>query len=262
VKGFDNIIRSLEELVETELSNWPAEWEGFNWPGYTYEHTLRVRNLSVSMARQLGADEQIVELAALLHDIGRPVGEPHWDTGEQRAEEILSELGIDAPTRQSVCHIIQAHVTKKDPKHPVENLVLYDADFIDANYGYAAFTRYFAIRASRDMTVEEAIEGAPDLLAAFEAKLEQVFTEVGDAISIERFSRMRSFLDSLLQGENGGAISIARYVAADAHRPSLIRQVEEMDGILNGSSAISGLESSAFLSDFVKMLKEEIAGER
>ncbi len=261
MEKFDNIIRSLEKLVETELSNWPTEWAGFNWPGYTYEHTLRVRNLSVSMARQLGADERIVELAALLHDIGRPEGEKHSDTGAQRAEAVLAELGIDAPTRQSVCHIIQTHLDK-DPKYPVENLVLYDADFIDANYGYVAFTRYITIRASRNMTVEETIKSAPELLSAFEAKRGQVFTEIGDAISIERFGRMRTFLDNLLQDGNCGATNIARYLAADAHRPSLIRQVEQMDGVLSGKDAISGLKSSAFLSEFVKMLREEIAGER
>ncbi|MFC1715049.1 HD domain-containing protein [Candidatus Poribacteria bacterium] len=261
MERFDNIIRSLEKLVGKELSNWPTEWTGFNWPGYTYEHTLRVRNLSVAMARQLGADERIVELAALLHDIGRPEDGKHSDTGARRAEKVLSELGIDAPTRQRVCHIIETHLDK-DPKYPVENLVLYDADFIDANYGYVAFTRYITIRASRNMTVEETMEGAPELLAAFEAKRGQVFTEIGDAISIERFGRMRSFLDSLLQDGNCGAINIARYIAADAHSPSLIRQVEQMDGVLSGSSTISGLESSDFLSEFVKMLKEEIAGER
>ena len=164
-------------------------------------------------------------------------------------------------TVQSGCHIIQTHL-EKDPKYPAENLVLYDADFIDANYGYVAFTRYITIRASRNMTVEETIEGAPGLLAAFEEKRGQVFTEVGDAISIERFGRMRSFLDSLLQDGNCGAINIARYIAADADRPGLVRQVEQMDGVLSGSSIISGLESSAFLSEFVKMLREEIAGER
>ncbi len=108
----DNTVRSLEKLVETELSNWPTEWAGFNWPGYTYEHTLRVRNLSVSMARQLGADEQIVELAALLHDIGRPEDGKHSDTGARRAEEVLSELGVDVPSRQRVCHIIETHLIK------------------------------------------------------------------------------------------------------------------------------------------------------
>lgn len=262
----DYIIRSLEELAEAELSGWPTEWTGFNWPGYTYEHTLRVRNLSVSMARQLGADEWIVELAALLHDIGRPEGEPHPDTGARRAEAVLSELGIDSPTRRSVCHIIQTHL-EKDSKYPKENLVLYDADFIDANYGYVAFTRYITIRASRNHTVEETINSAHELLAAFEAKRGQVFTDIGDAISSERFERMRFFLDSLLQdlqaGTVGrcGAVDIARCIAADAHRPSLVRQLEQMDAVLSGST-VNGLESSVFLGEFVKMLKAEIAGER
>ena len=266
MENFDNVIRSLEELVEAELSDWPAEWAGFNWPGYTYEHTLRVRNLSVSMARQLDADEGIIQLAALLHDIGRPDGEPHSDTGARRAEMVLSELGIDVSTRQHVCDIIQTHL-EKDSESPAENLALYDADFIDANYGYAAFTRYFTIRASRNQTVEEAIDKAGDLLSAFEAKRGGVFTDVGQAIVDERLGRMYLFLESLLNDLDGtdgscGAVDIARYIAADVHRPSLIRQVEQMDSILNGGGTINGLGPSDFLSEFVKILREEIAGER
>ena len=266
MENFGNIIRSLEELVEAELSDWPAEWAGFNWPGYTYEHTLRVRNLGVSMARQLDADEKIIQLAALLHDIGRPEGEPHSDTGARRAEAILSELGIDAPTRRRVCDIIQTHL-EKDPKSPVENLILYDADLIDANYGYAAFTRYFTIRANRNQTVEEAIDKAGDLLSAFEAKRGGVFTDVGQTIVDERLRRMHLFLESLLNDLNGtdgscGAVDITRYIAAAAHRPSLVRQVEQMDSILNGDGTINGLGPSDFLGEFVKILREEIAGER
>lgn len=261
MENFGEITRSLEELAEAELSGWPAEWLGFNWPGYTYEHTMRVRNLGVSMARKLGADEKIVELAALLHDIGKPEGEPHSDTGARRAMTVLSELGIDADTRQRVCHIIQTHL-EKDPNAPLENLVLYDADFIDANYGYVAFTRYITIRANRDQPVEEMTTKALDWLSAFEAKSGQVFTDISPAIVSERFGRMQFFLESLLQDIQGeadkscGAVEIARFIAADAFRPSLLRQIEQMDGNTDG------LKSSAFLNEFVKILKEEVAGER
>ena len=267
MEEFGDVVRSLEDLVESELSGWPAEWEGFHWPGYTYEHTLRVRNLSLSMARRLGADERLVELAALLHDIGKPEGEPHGDAGAERAEKVLLELGIEADSRSRVSHMIRTHVAP-DPAYPVENLVLSDADFIDANFGYVAFTRYITIRASRGHTVGEMIAGAGDWLLRSDAKREKVITALGHAIARERLGRMQYFLESLHQDlankadGKGPAIGIARYLTADAHLPSLFRQVEQMESVLRGGCAVNGLQPSVFLRQFVHMLKEEIAGER
>lgn len=122
------LIATLERLVETELSDWPDEWTGFTWPGYTYEHTLRVRGLGVTIAHRSGADCRVVELAALLHDIGKPLGEPHSETGANRADLILSDLGVDDATRRAVCSIIRSHLDK-DAGDPAEALALYDADF-------------------------------------------------------------------------------------------------------------------------------------
>ena len=265
--GEGHVVRFLERLVESELSGWPAEWEGFHWPGYTYEHTLRVRNLSLSMAQQLGADEGIIELAALLHDMGKPAGEPHGDAGAERAERVLSELGVGADSRSRVSHIIRTH-TAPHPAYPVENLVLSDADFIDANFGYVAFTRYITIRAHRGYVVGEIIFGAGEWLVRSEAKREKVITDLGHAMARERLGRMHSFLEALhedLANETDGkgpAIGIARYLAADAYRPSLFRQVGQMEKALRNHHAVNGLQPSPFPCEFVQMLEEEIAGAR
>lgn len=264
MEEFNDIVRLLKKVVESKLSGWPAEWTGFNWPGYTYEHTLRVRNLSVSMARRLSADQRIVELAALLHDIGKPEGEPHADVGAQRAETILSDLGIDAYGRSRVCHIIRTHLAK-EPGYPVENLVLYDADFIDANYGYVGFARYITIRASRGETFDEMVANAGSWLSQSKVKYKRLFTDVGHVIACERLEQMQSFLQSLrenLENKNGPAIDIAHYLAADACRPNLFRQMEQMENVLRCNCAVKSLQPSVFLCEFVQALKEEITGER
>ncbi len=259
-----NIIRQVEKLVQRELSGWPLEWSGFNWPGYTYEHTLRVRNLSLCMARRLGADERIVELAALLHDIGKPAGEPHAVPGAERAEPILLELGIDAATRARVLHIIGNHITC-DPAHPLENLLLYDADLIDANFGYIAFTRYITIRAHRGNAIADMATEGQGWLGRVDERRKRVITELGQAIARERYARMQSFHGQLcaeLEAKAGPALDIARYFAADAHRPSLSRQVREMERAFEIGDPVNGLQPLAFMREFVRVLKEEIAGDR
>jgi uncharacterized protein len=266
MEQFDIVIQILEEKARHVLSDWPPEWQGFHWPGYTYEHTLRVRNLAVAMARQVGADVEIVEMAALLHDIGKPVDGPHGDIGAQRAEAILKDLGIDAPLRDRVCDLVQTHLAP-DPTYPAENLVLSDADYIDANFGYVALTRYITIRAGRGAALEEMIFGASDWLLRVSDRRQKVITDLGRAITEERFARMAPFLH-LCAGleseteEARAAVGIARYLFADAHRPSLSRQVGQMAQVLKGTHATDGLYPSTYLRHFVQTLSEEIAGER
>ena len=143
---FKEPARHIEWLVQRDLGTWPTEWVRFIYPGYVYEHTLRVRNLCVSIARRESASEEIVELAGLLHDIGRPTGEPHAQIGAKRAESILSDHGFDRDTRTRVCHAIETHLTV-DSKHPIENRILRDADFMDANCGYVGYLRLCRVSA-------------------------------------------------------------------------------------------------------------------
>lgn len=266
-ENWEPFVRSLEATAKDKLANWPSEWVGFHWPGYTYEHTLRVRNLSRAMARTLGADDRLVEVAALLHDIGKPEGEPHGDIGAGRAEEILASLGVGAPDRRRVCDLVRTHLAP-DPSYPTENLVLSDADYIDANFGYVAFARYITIRASRDMPVNETVESAGEWLANVDGRRRKVVTDLGRTIAEERFGRMATFLESLREDLRGGAdgdgaaLVIARYLAADAHRPSLLRQVAHMRQVLAGERREDGLRLSATLGSFAELTDQEMAGER
>jgi putative nucleotidyltransferase with HDIG domain len=263
----DHSVEQIERLVQCKLSGWPEEWEGFHWPGYTYEHTLRVRNLSRAMARQLGADEAAVEFAALLHDIAKPEGEPHAAAGAERAEAVLAALGIGADTRRQVAYIIRTHVAP-DPAYPIENLVLSDADYIDANFGCVAFARFITIRAHRGYALDETVAGASEWLSRGDERREKVVTELGRALAHERLDCMRYVLGRLqedLEGAadgGGDAVAVARYLAADAHRPSLLRQVDEMTAALDGHHRAGHLQPSPFLCQFVRALTDEIAGAR
>ena len=262
MESTDRVIHRIEEILRDVLADWPAEWIRFNWPGYTYEHTFRVCNLALTLARQLGANERVVHLAALLHDIGKPAGEPHAVPSAERAEPVMAQLGIDALTRQRVGHAIANHITK-DPLHPLENLCLYDADLIDANFGYIAFTRFISIRAGRASTAEETIREAEGWVKRVDERREGVITGPGQVIAARRYARMLEMYDQLardLEAGEGPALGIARYLTAYAARPSLARQMVEMERVLDGDG-VAHLELSLYLREFLAMLSAEVAGQ-
>jgi len=260
---YAGLILTLEQLVQSELSGWPDEWVGFTWPGYTCQHTLRVRCLGLALADRLGANREIVALAALLHDMGKPIGEPHSHTGADRADVILSEMGVPAAAREAVCAIIRSHLDKS-AVHSTEALILYDADFVDANFGYVALARYITIRAHRQQDVEEMTAAATEWLQGMEEKLAQTFTEPGRVIAEQRYARMRSFLAQLqadLRDRDdtpGWALGLARFLAGDSHRPNLTRQLAVIEGC--GSNPASHLQACASVSQFARVLRDEIEG--
>ncbi|MBD3184067.1 HD domain-containing protein, partial [Candidatus Poribacteria bacterium] len=63
------ILRKLEDLVQETFTLWDEKRVGFSWRYYFFNHTQRVRALSLTIGRHEGADLRKLEYAALLHDI-------------------------------------------------------------------------------------------------------------------------------------------------------------------------------------------------
>jgi putative nucleotidyltransferase with HDIG domain len=254
MRPFTDVIRRIEAIIREVLADWPDEWIRFTWPGYTYEHTLRVRNLALALGEQLGANRRVVHLAALLHDIGKPAGEPHAVPSAQRAKAVMRDLGIDLLTIERACHAIANHITQS-PLHPVENLALYDADLVDANFGLVAFLRYISIRANRGSTVQETIEEGREWVLRVDGRRQGLLTDAGGAMAAVRYARMLDLhaqLDRELADGGGPALRMAAYINADARRPSLARQVVELAG--------SDVDPE-FRHHLAMMLEQEIAAE-
>ncbi|MBC7235695.1 MAG: HD domain-containing protein [Chloroflexi bacterium] len=66
------LLAYLDDLLQETYALWDAGWVTFNWRAYTYDHVQRVRGLALTLAAREGADRQVVELAALLHDLTKP----------------------------------------------------------------------------------------------------------------------------------------------------------------------------------------------
>jgi len=100
-----NMIEKVREIVKNECEEW--DWK---------YHIMPVVKYSNRLARELSVDEEIVELGALLHDIGRIRygGENHEKTGVLEAEKILRELNYPQKTIDEIKHIVESHRGSKD----------------------------------------------------------------------------------------------------------------------------------------------------
>ena len=87
---------------------------------YRWEHSLRVANLCREIARAEGMDEELAEIAGLLHDVGYgqdfPAGynwNDHGRDGARIARTFLETLGLDGETVNDICYAIAIHVDDK-----------------------------------------------------------------------------------------------------------------------------------------------------
>src|SRR5690348_9185641 len=65
--------------------------------GHDPWHAFRVRDLAIRIAQAIGADTEVVQAAALLHDIGHGSGRmEHAQRGASLAADLLSSCGFPA----------------------------------------------------------------------------------------------------------------------------------------------------------------------
>jgi uncharacterized protein len=106
---------------------------------HNFDHVLRVYRLAERLAREEGADVEIVRAAALLHDaVGSAPGEnqeraDHHEISSQFAAQVLGEEGWPEERIKAVQHCIQAHRFRStEAPQTIEAMVLFDADKLDA----------------------------------------------------------------------------------------------------------------------------------
>ncbi len=114
-------------------------YENSGGTSHRMDHVERVLALAERIAREEGADVEVVRVAALFHDIGR--GEEmrtrgavcHAEYGAALTEEILKQEGLPEEFVKRVVEAVRRHRFRgREQPKTLEDKVLYDADKLDS----------------------------------------------------------------------------------------------------------------------------------
>jgi putative nucleotidyltransferase with HDIG domain len=97
---------------------------------YRWEHVSAVAVLAVRLSELTGADQDVVEAAAWLHDICKEAKERHPQEGAKFAREFLPTTDFPPDKVERVAQAIEDHMGlwRDEPLSNLESQVLWDAD--------------------------------------------------------------------------------------------------------------------------------------
>ena len=119
------LIRNLESIVKEKMS-------ALDGTAHSYEHVNRVVKIATFLAKNEKANVELVQIGALLHDMGWAAGNPHNETVAKLAKEILKEINYPSEKSEKIVTIILHHpLAFKDKLETLEEKIVWDADKID-----------------------------------------------------------------------------------------------------------------------------------
>lgn len=189
---------------------------------HDWTHVERVLVLCEKIGAIESADLRILELAALLHDIGRQEEDAargdvcHAEIGAKKAAVILKEEGFDQNTIDAVVHCVECHRYRKNkPPQSLEAKVLFDADKLDS-IGAIGIARDFLFAGeigsklhAPDVDVEkqerysEYDTGYREFLVKLRFVKDRMLTGEGKRLAEERHNYMVGFFNRLNEEVKG-----------------------------------------------------------
>jgi uncharacterized protein len=118
----------MQEATERELRNrYGSQPVSFN---YRWEHVTTVVTLAKKLATLTGADPDVVEAAAWLHDVRKESKQLHAIEGAEFARRFLPQTDFPPDKIAAVAHAIEVHMGlwREEPLNDLEAMVLWDAD--------------------------------------------------------------------------------------------------------------------------------------
>jgi len=107
-------------------------------PSHDWSHVERVYSLCMKIGKEEGADLFVLQLAALLHDIGRKKESEnsenvdHAEISRELASQILEKYELNGKIAEQILHCISAHRFRNNQNpETLEAKILFDADKLD-----------------------------------------------------------------------------------------------------------------------------------
>ncbi|ADM27329.1 metal dependent phosphohydrolase [Ignisphaera aggregans DSM 17230] len=183
----NDIVRIVEKIVSLSMSS---------DDDHGYPHIVRVRRIAMAIASKYSdVDLEILELATLLHDIGRNrCVDNHAKCSAEIAREILSLLGYDSSKIERVVDAILAHsYTYGYRPRYIEGMILSDADKIDA-LGAIGIARVFLYSGKIGRGIEDAIRHIKEKILRLP---DMMYTDEGRRIAFRRIEIVKRFIEEI-----------------------------------------------------------------
>ena len=158
------------------------------------DHAERVWQIAEDIGRSEGADLDVLQVAALLHDIAVPINKArHYEIGALLARGILSQLGFTEERIDPIAHAIKAHSRYGGPDpQTLEERILWDADVVEC-VGATGLARAI-VRGLESGAYSGDLNELPALI---DDLIERVggtlYTERGRALAQDRIAYLRAF---------------------------------------------------------------------
>ena len=210
-----NAVRATEAYVERELADVDCS--------HDYFHIARVRALAMRLAREEGdCDANVVELAALLHDVRDWKYSGEATAGCDAAREHLESLAVDARTIERVCDIVRYVGFKSEISDDADEkaerarrtnrkefMVVQDADRLDA-IGAIGIGRTFCFGGARNSPMHDpSVPPLTDLTGERYAAMRNDATRPNTVIN--HFHEKLFKLKSMMKTESGRRLAERRH---------------------------------------------------
>lgn len=240
-------IRRLQDEVRRRLDGESS--------GHDPAHAFRVRELATRIAAAIGADKDVVEAAALLHDVGHATGrDGHAERGAALAGKILARCGFPAEKVPAVAACIEHHHWQPgrvgDPPEPtLEYQAFADADRLDA-LGAIGIARAFAFGGAHHRPIWDPDRdartsgpyGASSVHHFYDKLLRlpgDMYTEIGRQLARRRVAVMEEFLRTFCaEWEGKDAEATAAAAQANSLNALVERPIQVGDRVRRSPAAI------------------------
>jgi len=194
---------------------------------HDWTHVERVKAMAIHIGKKEKADLQILEIAGLLHDIGRKEEMKskglfcHAEIGAKITRKILKKYNISNDKIENITHCIEAHRYRNAYiPQTIEAKVLYDADKLDS-IGAVGVARDFLFagnagsnclytgneRNLAKISKDHSYTKEDSAILEYEIKLKNVkdkmLTKTGKIIAKERHIFMKIFFDRFWKEVDG-----------------------------------------------------------
>ena len=122
-------------------------------------HVLGARKYALKLAETYKADKFVIEVAALLHDVGADAGKEHADESAKISRKFLSKFDISDKIKEKIIHCIQNH-SMGSKAETIEEQTIQDADgiiFIEDTFKFyfEIQKQKFSLDEARTLSIEK-----------------------------------------------------------------------------------------------------------